>query len=109
MTMHWPRRRIAWRSRTVTRAGAPPVAARSAAMPRPSGLPASILVDGGARPASAAAPLPGREWSGQRAMLYGTDYRSASERDLPRLVRRFRRDVMLLFARPQEVIAAGFI
>ncbi|GEM_PF-4257399 len=42
-------------------------------------------------------------------MLYGTDYRSDANRDDARLVRRFRRDVMFLFARPQEVAAAGFV
>ncbi|MGI8912949.1 MAG: hypothetical protein ACR2JY_04010 [Chloroflexota bacterium] len=42
-------------------------------------------------------------------MLYGTDYRSATDQQEARLVRRFRRDVMFVAARPQEVIATGLV
>ena len=46
---------------------------------------------------------------GVRIMLYGADYRSATDHEDARLVRRFRRDVMFVAARPQEVTAAGLI
>ena len=42
-------------------------------------------------------------------MLYGADYRSATDQQDARLLRRFRRDVMFVSARPQEVTAAGLI
>ena len=42
-------------------------------------------------------------------MLYGTDYKSGAQDDDTRQVRRFRRDVMFLSGRPQELIAAGVI
>ncbi|HEY8741528.1 MAG TPA: hypothetical protein VIU62_00400, partial [Chloroflexota bacterium] len=43
------------------------------------------------------------------AMLYGTDYRSADDQRETRLLRRYRRDVMFVAARPQEVAAAGLV
>ena len=42
-------------------------------------------------------------------MLYGTDYRSASDQQDARLLRRYRRDVMFVAAQPQEVVAAGLL
>lgn len=42
-------------------------------------------------------------------MLYGADYRSTTDHEDARLVRRYRRDVMFVAARPQEVTAAGLI
>lgn len=42
-------------------------------------------------------------------MLYGADYRSATDHEDARLIRRYRRDVMFVAARPQEVTAAGLI
>ena len=42
-------------------------------------------------------------------MLYGTDYKSGAQDDDARELRRFRRDVMFLSARPQELVAAGVI
>ena len=42
-------------------------------------------------------------------MLYGADYHSAANRDDGRRLRRFRRDVMFLAARPPEVVAAGLV
>ncbi|HEV7213982.1 MAG TPA: hypothetical protein VGP33_02575, partial [Chloroflexota bacterium] len=42
-------------------------------------------------------------------MLYGADYRSATDHEDARRVRRYRRDVMFVAARPQEVTAAGLV
>ncbi len=42
-------------------------------------------------------------------MLYGTDYRSATDQQDSRLLRRYRRDIMFVAARPQEVVAAGLL
>jgi hypothetical protein len=47
-------------------------------------------------------------WGAVTTMLYGSDYQSPEQVD-SRLLRRYRRDVMFVAARPQEVIAAGLV